>query len=85
MGPNECEEAQTCATGLELGVLPMQQEREDQDEDEDQPHQSHDQQEPPLLVEGTFRQSCRQKVSTLTLMQSPVQPIQTPVLHIYTM
>lgn len=48
------EEAQTCATGLELGVLSMQQECEDQDEDEDQTHQSHDQQKPPLLIEGTF-------------------------------
>lgn len=48
------EEAQTCATGLELGVLSMQQEGEDQDQDEDQTHQSHDQQEPPLLVEWTF-------------------------------
>lgn len=50
----ETTEAQTCATGLEPGVLSMQQEREDQDEDEDQTHQSHDQQEPPLLIEGTL-------------------------------
>lgn len=60
------EEAQTCATGLEPAALSVQQQREDQDEDEDEPHQGHDQQEPPLLVEGTFRQSCRHKVSTLS-------------------
>lgn len=47
-------EVQTCATGSEPGVLSVQQEGEDQNQDEDQTHQSHDQQEPPLLIEGTF-------------------------------
>lgn len=49
---------QTCATGFVLGAVSMQQQREDQDQDQDEPHQSHDQQEPPLLIERTLRQGC---------------------------
>lgn len=52
---------QTCATGFVLGAVSVQQQSEDQDQDEDESHQSHDQQEPPLLVEGTILQRCRQR------------------------
>lgn len=52
-------ETLTCAAGLVLGAVSMQQQGEDQDQNEDESHQSHDQQEPPLLVERTLRQRCR--------------------------
>lgn len=52
-------EPQTCAAGLVLGAVSMQQQRKDQDQNEDESHQSHDQQEPPLLIERTLRQGCR--------------------------
>lgn len=53
-------EPHTCAAGLVLGAVPMQQQCEDQDQNKDESHQSHDQQKPPLLIERTLRQRCTQ-------------------------
>lgn len=44
--------------------MAVQQQGEDQDQDEDETHQGHDQQEPPLLVEGPLGQRCRRREGT---------------------
>ena len=51
----------TCPAGFVLAAVSVQQQSEDQHQDEDDPHQSHDQQEPPLLVERTLGQRCTQE------------------------